>query len=244
MTLMRLLLIMLLPAALAAATKIESYAVQLHATQEGQGQGTVTLSLSDCTPGMLVVPLGFSAPEALKIEESPVGVKLELGPRNGMTSLHFHFPEGMPAKAILRFSFAVKQVFQVLQLAPGEKSTLPKGSRLFRHAFVNTQETPIGTYRLELLLPEGFMAQAVREQLPKPKKHEVGPRVLLSKAAGHQTATLQFTDLHQGDDTSMVLELVPTQRSIGWLLAGLLLAGFYLVKFKDLIAKSRPVPAA
>ncbi|MCE1204204.1 MAG: hypothetical protein LWW79_06305 [Holophagaceae bacterium] len=244
MNLMRMLLILLLPAALAAATRIESYTIQLHASPEGRGQATAILSLSNCAPGMLVVPLGFSAPEDLKIEGSPTGVWLELGPRNGMTSLHFHFPAGMPANATLRFTFEVKQVFQALQLAPGEKSTLPKGSRIFRHAFVNTQETPIGTYRLELLFPEGFMAQAIREQLPKPKKNEVGSRVLLSKTADHQAATLQFTDLHQGDDTSMILELVPTQRSIGWLLAGLLLGGVYLIKFRDLIAKGRPAPGA
>jgi len=237
-------LTLLLPVTLAAATRIESYAIQLHASPEGHGQGNAILSLTDCTPGMLIVPLGFSDPEDLKIEGSPAGVWLELGPRNGMTSLHFHFPEGMPAKATLRFSFAVKQVFQILQLAPGEKSALPKGSRIFRHAFVNTQEASIGTYRLELLFPESFMAQAIREQLPKPKKNEVGSRVLLSKAAGHQAATLQFTDLHQGDDTSMILELVPTRRSIGWLLAGLLLGGVYLFKFRDLVAMGRPAPAA
>jgi hypothetical protein len=244
MSLMRLFLLLMLPAALSAATRVESYAVQLHATPEGSGQGMVALSLTDCAPGLLVVPLGFSAPEDLRIEEAPTGVRLEPGPRNGMTSLHFHFPEGMPAKATLRFSFTVKQVFQVLQLAPGEKSTLPKGSRIFRHAFVNTQETPIGLYRLELLFPEGFMAQAIREQLPKPKKHEAGPRVLLSKTADHQAASLQFTDLRQGDDTSMALELVPTQRSVGWLLAGLLLGGIYLFKFKDLVAEGRSAPTA
>jgi len=201
------------------------------------------LTLAGCTPGNLLLPLGFHAPEGLRLEESPAGVRLEMGPRDGMTSLHFLFPERMPPQATLRFSFTVKEVFQVLQHAPGEKSLLPKGSRLFRHAFVNTQEAPIGIYRLEFLFPEGLMAQAIREQLPKPKKSEVLPRVLLSKSAGLQAAVLQFSDLRQGDDTSMTLELVPHRRSLGWLLAGLLLGGLYLFKFRDLIAKKRPDPA-
>ncbi|MBK9795010.1 MAG: hypothetical protein IPP58_00675 [Holophagaceae bacterium] len=143
----------------------------------------------------------------------------------------------MPSQATLRFSFGLKQVFLETRLAPGEKSTLPEGSRIFRHAFVNTQEAPIGIYRLEFLFPEGLRAQAIREQLPRPKKSEVGPRVLLSKLEDRQAAILQFAGLHQGDDTSMALELVPSQRSFGWLIVGLLIGGLYLVKFKDLVAK-------
>ena len=240
MMVLRLLTLLMLSSALAAGTDIQSYVIRLHAADDGGGQAIATVALTGCTPGMLALPLGFPSPEALRLEEAPSGVKLELGPRNTMTSLHFQFPAGMPDQATLRFTFSVKQVFQVIQLAPGEKSTLPKGSRLFRHAFVNTQEAPIETYRLEFMLPEGFMAQAIREQLPKPLKSEVGPRVLLSLVEGHQAATLQFRNLHQGDDTSMVLELVPSRRSLGWLLAGLLLAGLYLFHFRDLVTKKQP----
>jgi hypothetical protein len=240
MNLMRLLILLMLSSALTAGTGIQSYVIRLQAVDDGGGQAVATVALTGCTAGMLALPLGFASPEGLKLEEAPPGVQLDLGPRNGMTSLHFQFPEGMPAQATLRFSFTVKQVFQVIQLAPGEKSTLPKGSQLFRHAFVNTQEAPIETYRLEFLFPEGFMAQAIREQLPKPKKSEVGPRVLLSQVEGRQAATLQFADLHQGDDTSMALELVPSRRSFGWLVAGLLLAGLYLFHFKDLVARKQP----
>jgi len=240
MSMLRLVTLLFLPSILLATTRIDAYTIKLQALKEGGGQAMATVALAGCTPGNLVLPLGFHAPEALRLEESPAGVKLEMGPRNGMTSLHLLFPEGMPTQATLRFSFTVKEVFQVIQLAPGEKSLLPRGSRLFRHAFVNTQEAPIGVYRLEFLFPEELMAQAIREQLPKPKRSEVAPRVLLAKSAGVQSAVLQFSDLHQGDDTSMSLELVPSRRSLGWLWAGLLLAGLYLIKFRDLIAKQGP----
>jgi len=237
MKLMRLLTLLILSTALAAGTDIPSYVLRLQSANDGSGRAVATVTLTGCMPGLLALPLGFPSPEELRLEAAPPGVKLDLGPRNSMTSLHFQFPAGMPDQATLRFSFALRQVFLETRLAPGEKSTLPTGSRIFRHAFVNTQEVPIGVYRLEFLLPEGFMAQSIREQLPKPTKSEVGPRVLLSQVEGRQAATLQFTGLHQGDDTSMVLELVPSRRSLGWLIAGLLLGGLYLVKFKDLVAK-------
>ena len=80
------------------------------------------------------------------------------------------------------------------------------------------------------------MAQAIREQLPRPKKSEVGPRVLLSKIDGRQAAILQFTAIRQGDDTSMLLEVVPVRKPLGWLLVGLVLSGLYLFKFRDIVA--------
>lgn len=237
MSLVRLLVLLILSSALTAATRIESYTIHLQAFQQGEGKAVATVTLEGCTPGPMVLPLGFASPTDLKLEDAPAGVKLDLGPHNGMTSLHLLFPERMPNQARLQFSFALKEVFQVIQLAPGEKSVLPKDSKLFRHAFVNTQEVPIGIYRLELVLPEGLRVHAIREQLPRPKKSEVQPRVILSRSAGFQTATLQFKDLHQGDDTSMVVELVPNRRSIGWLFGGLLLGGLYLFWFRDLITK-------
>jgi len=232
------LLPFLVPCAL-MATDIPSYVVRLHADEQGSGQATATVVLKDAVPGTLNLPLGFSSPENLRLTEAPAGVGLECGPTNGMTTLRFHLPEGVPATATLRVAFDVKRVIQEVQLGPGERSTLPANSRLFRHAFVNTQESAIGCYRFEILFPEDRMAQAVREQLPKVKKSEIGPRVLLTQLDGHQAAVLQFAGLRQGDDTSMVVEVVPRRRSIGWLVAGVALAGLYLVYFRDLVSRKR-----
>lgn len=234
---LRLIALVLLTSVLAMAVDIPSYKVRLQAEPDGSGQAVATLALTGCTPGTFNLPLGFMAVQDLRIEEPAAGIRVESSERNGMTQLKVTLPPDVPAKTNLKFSFRLKQVFQVVKLKPGEKSTLPASSRTFKHAFVNTQEGVIGAYRVEFLFPDGLMAQAIREQLPKPAKSEVGPRVLLTKLDGHQAAILQFNKLQQGDDTSTIVELVPTRRSYGWLLAGLLLGGLYLVKFKDLVAK-------
>lgn len=234
---LRLLALILLASVLAMATDVQSYTIRLQAGTDETGKALGTLALANSTPGTLVLPLGFSAVEDLRLEEPAAGVRLESSPRNTMTQLKFTLPADIPAKTSLKFSFRLKQVFQSSTLKPGEKSTFPISSRTFKHAFVNTQENLIGSYRMEFLFPDGFMAQAIREQLPKPAKSEVGPRVSLSKVEGLQAAILQFNNLQQGDDTSMIVELAPTRRSIGWLIAGLLLGGLYLVKFKDIVAK-------
>ncbi|MCX6547546.1 MAG: hypothetical protein NTW40_05830 [Acidobacteria bacterium] len=240
MRFLRLCAAFLAASALALATEIPTYQVRLKVAPDGSGQAMATLRLGHCPAGLLVLPLGFSAPENLKLEEAPPGVSLELGRQDTVSSLRFHLPAALEAPATVRFSFRVKQALQTLKAAPGEKGALPAGSRLFRHGFVNTQETPIGSYRLEFLFPEGLIAQAVREQLPRLEKGEVGPRVLLSVLDGQQAASLTYANVHQGDVTSMVVELVPRRRSLGWLVAGLLLAGLYLFYFRDLVAKKAP----
>lgn len=234
---LRLIALALFSSVLALAVDVPSYTVRLQAAPDGSGQAVATIALAGCTPGSFNLPLGFIAVQDLRVEEPSVGIRVEPTERNGMTQLKVILPPEIPAKASLRLSFRLKQVFQVVKLKPGEKSTLPASSRTFKHAFVNTQEFLIGAYRVEFLFPDGLMAQAIREQLPKPAKSEVGPRVLLSKLDGHQAAILQFNKLQQGDDTSMLIELVPNRRSLGWLLAGLLLGGVYLFKFKDIVTK-------
>ena len=233
------LALMLLASLALTATDISSYTIRLMAAPDGSGQATATVLLSGAKAGTLTLPLGFAPVEKLQLESPLPGLKLEGIPRNGMTQLAFTLPADLPPKTTVSFSFRLKQVFQVVKLKPGEKSSLPASSRTFKHAFVNTQEAPIGTYRVEFLFPEGLMAQAIREQLPKPAKNEVGPRVLLGKVDGRQAATLQLDNLQQGDDTSMAVELVPTRRSLGWLIAGLLLAGLYLYRFQDLVVTKK-----
>jgi hypothetical protein len=237
MNILRLLPLLFLVSVLGAATEIQSYHLRLATARDGSGRGFANVQLSGCMPGQMNLPLGFSKIEDLKLESAPKGVRLELGPSNGQLLLHFFLPEGVASEAALQFSFAVPRAFQVIEPGPGEKSAFPAGSRIFRHAFVNTQEATIGSYRFELIFPEETMAQAIREQLPKPKKAEVGPRVLLSKIEGRQAATLQFAALKQGDDTSMQLELVPVRKSFGWLIVGLLLAGAYLYYFRDIVLR-------
>ncbi len=239
MKMLRLLTFILLGSVLGMATDVQTYTIRLQAESDETGKAVGVLALATCTPGVLVLPLGFAAVEDLRLEEPAVGVRLESVARNGMTQMKLTLPADIPAKTNLKFSFRLKQVFQVTKLKPGEKSTLPASSRSFKHAFVNTQEGVIGNYRVELIFPNGLMAQAIREQLPKPAKNEVGPRVLLTKLEGRQAAILQLSKLQQGDDTSMVVELVPIRRSYGWLIAGLVLAGLYLFCFRDLVTKPK-----
>lgn len=236
MTTLRTIAWIILFSCSAFCTEIQTYSIRLQANQDGSGTAVGTLSMTGCTPGTLIIPCGFTGMEEVRLVESVPGAKLELEERTKSTQMRLTLPTGVPSQVDVTFSFSLKNVFQVIQLKVGEKSPFPKSDRIFKHGFTNSQDLAIGVYRLEFVFPEGFVAQAIREQLPKPTKGEVSPRVTLSKLDGRQAAVLQLKGLQQGDDTSMTVELAPARRSLLWLVAGLVLAVLYLIGFRDLVS--------
>ena len=215
---------------LTASPALKEYTVQLRIQPDGTGQGTASFRITNCTPGNLDVPFGFQDFQNLKLLKGPAGAGVEAAKHGGgQPHLHLFFPLGVGEKATLELSFEVPQAFSYSESGRGSGAVK---TRLVKHAFVNTQESEIGEYRFEVLLPKGTMVQAIREQQPKPGKSESEPRVRLGKIEGYQSATLQFKKVKLGDDTSMSLEIVNTRKSLVWLFAGLVLAALYLVYFR------------
>lgn len=229
----RLLLSLLCTAGL--ATELRTYDVRLDALPDGTARATVRLSLSQCTPGRILIPLGFKGTEGLTVDQAPPGARVLGAHTNGQATVALELPTGTPGDSVVEFSFPVSRPFAASEPAPGQKATLPAGSRVLRHAFVNTQEAPIGTYRLEVRFPEGHRAHRVVEALPKLGKGEAGPRARLDRFEGREGVVLQAGPLKQGDDASLVVEVVPSRRSWIWLAVGLVLSALYLFRFRDLV---------
>ncbi len=231
-------LVLLATASGARALEIRSCHVRLDVAEGGSARGTVSLHLAAVEPGRIAIPLGFADVQGLRLASAmPAGTTLTSVSGNGQTIVLVDLPQGVAPETTLSLAFEVRQAFVVTKLAAGEKSTLPEGSRLLRHALVNSQPATIGSYRAEVLFPDGMRAHAIREALPKLGKKESEPRVRLTAIEGRNGARLQVARLLQGDSASMQLELVPRKRSPGWLIAGLILSVLYLVHFRDLIAK-------
>jgi hypothetical protein len=235
-----LLLGILAATTLAAGARITTYTVRLDASSTGAGVAWAELRFAGAEPGGCLIPVGFRDLPGLALEAAPPGTRLEAGPSDGQSLVRLTLPEGIPADATVRFRFDVPEAFVVRKLGPGERQTFPTGNRLFRHAFVNTQPVDIEVYRFEFCLPAGARVQAIREQLPRLTKTEVGPRVALQAIESRKAAVLLCRELHQGDDTSMGIELLPEGRSYGWLAVGLLFSALYLIYFRDLVSPANP----
>ena len=233
----RILALLVLACACAGAGAVEvgKYETRLDVAADGTGEANVALTVAGAQAGHLKLPVGFAAMDAFAPREVPPGVVLTPHASKEQSWIDIEFPNDAPADMKIGFTFRIPGVLFVPKPEEGQKSAFPAGSRLLRHSFVNTQETPIASYRLVVRLPDEAMVHMIREQLPKPKRKEFVPRVDLDRFDGRQGALLQYSGLRQGDRTSMELEVVGQRRSMTWLVLLLPLALGYLVAFRDTI---------
>jgi len=232
-----LLLLAWTPAAAAADRAIAACDVTLVIAADGSATATVAIAIDDAVPGVVAIPLGFAGVTNVTIADGPTGAAASARPVNGQSELQLTLPEGVPASARVTIQFAVAEAFQRTEPAAGERRTLPEGTRVFRHAMINTQAATIARYRVEVVFPDALRAHAVREALPKLRKSEAGPRARLADIDGRPGAWLEVSKLAQGDAASLQIELVPRGRSPMWLIAGFVLCVLYLVFFRDVVSR-------
>ncbi len=224
--------LLLLPG-LAFGAEIRDYAARVDIEPGGAGRGAATLVVAGAPSETVEIPLAPSWSHA-RLGGPSDDVLFKAG--KGATVRVTLPPAVRPEGSRFTFDFDVAAVFAKAEdPASGAKLTIPRESRTLRFAFVNSQDALIWKFGMLVVLPEGYRFQAIREQLPKPGKAEVEPRVRLGGDGGRQTAFLQLANLEQGDDTSMQLEAVPSTRSPLWLAAGAVLSLLYLVHFRDLV---------
>ncbi len=219
------------------AAEIRQYTTRLDLDPDGTGHATSTLVLSGDPSERVVIPIAHGAWTNFLLAEATDGLRLE-PPGEKATTFEVTLPPASAAASRLSYTFDVPAVFvRADDATPGARRTLPRESRTVRYAFVNSQVTPIRDFGVLVTLPRDYRFHAIREQLPRQTKSEVEPRVRLGADGGRQNALLRLTNLRQGDDTSMQLEALPSQRSYLWLVAGVVLSALYLHRFRDLVAR-------
>lgn len=225
----------------AGAVEIKTYQANLDVAAEGPSRARIELQLSDVKPGALLIPMAPSLKPTgeIAVISAPVGTQTRVVTVGERPHLEAVFPEGSSAEIPLVVEFPVKSPLLTPKPRSSGKKILPDGSLLLDHNFVNTQPYSIGSYRLGVSLPPETRVHSVREELPKPKRSEIEPRVGLDGKDGRQGAVLQLSGMKQGDRTSMSLEVVPDHRSLTWLLVGLGLSIAYLVGFRSLVTKPK-----
>jgi hypothetical protein len=218
----------------AGSAEIKTYDTRLAVAPDGSGLARVDVQLTGAQAGRLRLPVGFAVLDGFQAVV-PTGVTVKPVPAKDQSAVDIELPENVAADLKLGFTFKVPGVLFEPKPEEGQKPTFPEGTRLLRHAFVNTQPTPIAQYRMQVLLPPQTMVEKIREQLPRPRRKEFVPRVELDRVEGLQGALLQFSGLRQGDRTSMELEVVGERRSWLWIAVGLVLAGAWLAAYRFIV---------
>lgn len=230
-----LLMLVLVCSGASAVTTIKNYVTRVDVVTDGSARVTVNVQLTGSQPGRITLPIGFGAMDNFQIKDAPRGVVLKPIPAKEQSIVEIELSDAIADEVRLSFSFDTPDVLGRPKSAPGERSKLPADTSLLRHSFVNTQETPIGTYQVDVRLPDDVRVHKIGEQLPKLRRAEVLPRVRLDRVDGHQGAVLQLTNIKQGDRTSMSLDVTTNNLSLTWLLVGLVLSAGYLFAFRDLV---------
>ncbi len=225
--------------AAAGATRVESYELRLTLSADGSGRAAATVHLVGCTAGSLLLPLGLPGANDLRLLDAPPGTAVDVVPAGGQANLRISLPEGVPESASLRVELPVAGLL-VRQAAASESdgSTAMLDRWTLRHALLATQPESIDRYRVEVVFPPGMRAHALRDALPRLRKGESLPRAGLTAIDGHPGAQLAVDRLVQGETAALQLELVRSERSPAWWIVGLVLSLVYLVRFRDLVAKS------
>jgi hypothetical protein len=232
----------------AHAVAVPSYVTRVDVAADGQGQAVVQLTIAEASAGVLLVPLAPSLKPAgpVRLDGAPLGAQLKTITIADRPHLELVLPEGVGQSLAVTASFPVKGVMAAPKPRAHGKRSVPEGSLLLDYSFVNTQPFTIGSYRAQVVLPEGNRVHEIREQSPKTKRTDIEPRVALNAIDGRQGALLQLGDVRQGDRASMSIEVIPDSRGWIWLTVGLLLSIGYLVGFRDLVSKTgtTPLPAS
>jgi len=219
----------------ANAAEVKTYDTRLAVAPDGSGLARVDVQVTGVQAGRLRLPVGFAALDGFQAIAVPAGVTVKPAPAKDQSAVDIELPENVAPDLKLAFTFKVPGVLFEPKPEEGQKPGFPEGTRLLRHAFVNTQPTPIAQYRVQVLLPPQTMVEKIREQLPRPKRKEFVSRVELDRVEGLQGALLQFSGLKQGDRTSMELAVVDARRSWLWIVVGLVLAGAWLAAYRFII---------
>ncbi len=186
--------------ACAHAVTISTYVTRVDVAAEGQSQAVVQLTIAEANAGPLLVPLAPSLKPAgpVRLDSAPAGVQLKSVAIADRPHLELVLPEGADKSLVVTASFPVKDVLAAPKAKAQGRRSLPDGSTLLDHTFVNTQPYTIGSYRAQIVLPEGSRVHEIREQVPKAKRTEIEPRVALDAIDGRQGAVLQLGDVAAG----------------------------------------------
>jgi hypothetical protein len=176
--------------------------------------------------------------EDFKLVEATVEGKVDLVTKGAAPHLTATLPAGTDT-AVLRFSFKLPAPKSPVMNVKGQDTAKAvEGESRFKtiaHRFMNSTRFPVERYRLEVLLPEGYVVHTVPEALPKAKAKETTSRVRLIEKDGRQGAVLEMAGLRLGDATSMRIEYEPAKKSLAVLWFGLLLSVLYLMFFRDVL---------
>jgi hypothetical protein len=147
-------------------------------------------------------------------------------------------------RPVLVVTYAVSAAPQTLAISYGRPSlvdmtapSLAFGNRGIAYDFVNTTGAAIADFKAAIVLPPGFGVTAVERVLPAVPEASVSLPYEIGEAGGQVTVTLTGRDVPIGGAEALGLRVKPRGSPLPITGGALLLAVWYLVRFRDRVRR-------
>ncbi len=111
----------------------------------------------------------------------------------------------------------------------------PFGNRKLDYRFVSVSFAAIDRFSASLVLPEGWVFNAVSRFVPEPEKEGMVAPFAISRAGGRLTGRIDLSGLGLGDEVVLSCTVRSGRRSLWLLLALAVLAATWLLFFRDVL---------
>jgi hypothetical protein len=139
---------------------------------------------------------------------------------------------------------AIEITFQVKNYFESAGPSAPFGNKDLGYRFVNVTFARIEKFSAELILPGGFVFNAISNFSPKPKKSGMAFPYTISRKDGKNVASIAADDVQLGDEVTLNCTFKSTKKSKLLLLALIALAVAYLVLFRGMLKNGKNAAGA
>jgi hypothetical protein len=216
------------------AQEIPRYDETVTLGQDGSAAIRLFLAVADWNEPRILIPVRHASLLDLRAPGfPPTAVRVLENKGNHFVALDFAGPGTRPTT--IEISFRVKNYFA------GGGRPGPFGNKDLGYRFVNVTFALIGKFSAELVLPAGYIFNAIGEFSPTPEKSGMAMPYTISRKNGKNIARMAVDNVKLGDEITYHCTFKSTKKSQPLLFALIALAIAYLFLFRDLLKSGESV---
>lgn len=219
------------------AVEIASLAEKITVDPSGAAQVEMTVKVAKAEPGTFLIPSSFKTADSLKLDGLP-DATVALVEKEGIRAFAITAKEAPSEKQAIKLSFVAPGFYDW----KGEK-VADFGNRSMQYRFMNTLPAKVQSYKLDLILPAGFVVNTVDDSQPKLTSKSPAPPYQIIRNGDQYGITIKASKLGVGDYSMVRIRFKDGSKSMAFLFASLALGGFYLVAFRDTVRPPDSSPA-
>jgi hypothetical protein len=201
---------------------------------DGSAEIRLFLTVIDSTEPKILIPVRHASllnVQAQKI--APTAVRVVENKGNHFLALDLPGAGGSPLK--IEISFQVENYFE------NSGSPAPFGNKELDYRFVNVTFERIGEFCAELILPSGYVFNAISSFSPKPKKSGMALPYTISRQNKKNVGSITVQNIKLGDEIALSCTFKSSKKSLTLLWALIALAAAYLIFFRDILKNGKTV---